>query len=268
MDFEGPLHIDVAQQEKAILNGLQVTVKLFQHDDAFRLFSLTADALNTYKVEVVDAVLKVCNVKVNPSVTVAQNEVLLKTPAIYPYWKSDIKTFTIPSGSYTFSVDDIYHGLVPARLFVGLVLSSAYSGDVTKSPFDFSHFHLNYLELAVDGQSVPSLAFQPHYQVDPQDPRDVSPNGYIHEFVSAFKSRYPQAEGNWIQRSEFPGGYALYVFDVQPGVDDNLFCIQQHGHTRLNARFAEALNSPVTVVAYGLFPSEFKIDQVRNVILS
>lgn len=268
VDFEGPLHVDVAQQKKAILNGVQITVKLFQHDDAFRLFAPEENTnRNLYRVQVIDAVLKVCNIRVMPSVTVAQNEVLTKTPAVYPYWRSDIKTFSIARGSYTFSVDDIFHGLVPARLFVTLVTSAAYSGDVSRSPYNFQHFFLNYLELAVDGQSVPSIAFQPHYQRESEGSAKVLPNGYIHEFVSAFKSNYPQAEGNWIQRPEYPGGYAIYVFDLQSGIEDNLFCPQHSGHTRLNARFEEELSEPVTVIAYGVFPSEFKIDQVRNVLL-
>lgn len=265
VDFEGPLHCDVAQQEKAILNGVQITIKLFQHDDSFRLFHVNGEG---YRMELDDAVLKVCNIKVNPSVTVAQNEVLTKTPAVYPLWRSDIKTFSVAKGSFTFSVDDIFHGLVPARLFVALVSSSAYSGNFAKNPFNFWHYHLNYLELAVDGNSVPTVAFQPNYQDDPVNAGRVVPNGYIHEFASAFSSRYPQAEGNWIKRDEFPGGYCMYVFDVKPGVDDNLFCMQQSGHTRLNARFIKELPEPVTVIAYGLFASEFKIDQVRNVILT
>ena len=267
VDFEGPLHCDVAQQEKAILNGVQITVKLFQHDDTFRLFHPSGD-VETYRIEIMDAVLKVCNIKVNPSVTVAQNEVLTKTPAVYPHWRSDIKTFSVAKGSFTFSVDDIFHGVVPARLFVALVSSSAYAGDTSKSPFNFWHFHLSYLELAVDGNSVPTVAFQPKYQDNTASAGEVVPNGFVHEFVSAFSSKYPQAEGNWIKREEFPGGYCIYVFDVKAGIDDNLFSQLQSGHTRLNARFDKELPEPVTVIAYGIFPSDFKIDQVRNVILT
>ena len=235
VDFEGPLHCDVAQQEKAILNGVQITVKLFQHDDSFRLFHANGEA---YQVEIIDAVLKVCNIKVNPSVTVAQNEVLTKTPAVYPHWRSDIKTFSVAQGSYTFSVDDIFHGVVPARLFVALLSSSAYSGNTTKNRFNFWHYHLTYLELAVDGNSVPTVAFQPQYQDDAASAGKVVPNGDVHEFVSAFSSQYPQAEGNWIKREEFPDGYCIYVFDVKAGIDDNLFSQLQSGHTRLNARFS------------------------------
>ena len=263
-DLEGVLHMDVAQQPKAIPNGVQITVKLFQNDDSFRLLSAQGTA---YSVEIVDAVLKVCTVKVRPSVLVAQNELLLKTPAVYPFWKSDIKTYAIPQGSYTFSVDDIFHGQVPVRLYVALVASSAYSGDFSKNPFNFAHYYLNYLELAVDGQSVPSVAFQPHYQDNPDVAGQSLYTGYVNEFLSLFKSRYPQAEGNWIQRQDYPGGYAIYVFDVKPGIKGSLFSASQSGQTRLNARFARELPEPVTIIAYGMFADNFKIDHARNVLV-
>ena len=263
-DFESTLHIDVAQQPKAILNGVQTTVRLYQSDDSFRLMS-TEGA--TYRVEIVDAIFKACKVKVKPSVLVAQDEVLLKTPAVYPYWQSDIRTFGIAQGSYTFSVDDMFQGRVPAKLFVGFVSSAAYSGDITKNPFNFKHFYLNYLELAVDGQSVPTVPFQPHYQDNTVAAGQTLPIGYIAEFLSLFKSRYPQAEGNWIQRADYPGGYAIYVFDVKPGTSENLFSTPQKGHTRLSVRFERELQEPVTAIVYGTFPNQFHIDHARNVIL-
>ena len=262
-DFESVLHMDVCQQPKAILNGVQITVRLFQSDDSFRL--LSANGVK-YSVEIQDAILKVCNVRVRPSVLVAQNELLLKTPAVYPFWKSDVKTFGIPQGSYTFSVDDIFQGEVPSRLIVALTPSAGYAGDFSKNPFDFQHYYLNFLELAVDGQSVPTVAFQPHYQDDPEPPHRMLPTGYVHEFLSLFKSRYPQAQGNWIQRADYAGGYAIYIFDLKSGINQNLFSINKKGHTRLTARFERELPEPVTAIAYGIFPSQFQIDHARNVL--
>ena len=48
-DFEGVLHVDLAQQPKAILNGVQIIVKLFQSEDDFRLLSANG---TPYKVEI------------------------------------------------------------------------------------------------------------------------------------------------------------------------------------------------------------------------
>ena len=264
-DFESVLHVDLAQQDKCILNGVQIGVTLFQNDDNFRLFTTNGQP---YEVEIVDAVLKVCHVKVNPSVVVSHNERLKKSPAIYPYWKSDIKTFGIASGSYTFSTDDIFHGYVPDKLIVAFVLSEAYSGDYSKNPFDFQHFNLNFLELSVDGRSVPTIPFQPQYQEVTTEAGTITPlsTGYVHEYLSLFKNDYPQNGAFWITRDDFAGGYAIYVFDIKPGTDGKLFSKIKRGHTRLSARFGSGLLAPVNVITYGIFPSEFRIDQTRNIL--
>lgn len=265
VDYECNLHVDVCQMQTAIINGVQITVKLFQHDDSFRLLSANAAS---YSVELIDAVLKVCHIKVKPSVTVAQDAMLDKVPALYNHWTSSVKSYSIPQGSWTWSQDDVFHGLVPTRLYVAIVSSAAYSGSFAKNPFNFHHYFLNYLELAVDGHSVPSVAFQPHYQVNPDSQAgDLLETGYVHEFLSLFKNSYPQLDGNFIQRKDFPSGYCVYCMDLCPGVDGKLFSTLKTGHTRLNARFAQELPEPVTVIVYGAFPSQFKIDQTRNVII-
>ena len=268
VDFEGHLHMDIAQQPKAILNGVPVTIKLFQHDDSFRLLS----GGTKYQVQITDAVLKVCYLDVNPSVVLAHNEQLAKSPAVYPFYKSNIKTFGISSGSLAFTQDDIFHGLIPNKLIVAFTSSKAYSGDYTKNPFNFHHYKLNYLELAVDGHSIPSVPFQPKYlqHTYTESGQDLTVDletGYIREYLNLYKNSYVQSDGNLINRADYPHGNAIYVFDIKPGTNKEVLSAVGKGHTRLSARFDVALTEPITAIVYGLFPSEFRIDQARNVIL-
>ena len=90
-----------------------------------------------YKVEVTDAVLKVCYVKLNPAVLLAYNETLQKQEALYPYKKSDVKCFGVPQGQYSVSIDDIFQGEIPDRLVLSLVASEALSGSVGRIRFDW-----------------------------------------------------------------------------------------------------------------------------------
>ena len=264
VDMCGALHVDVCQQPKAIPEKVDVNLKLYQAGDAFRLMSENGAE---YQVRITDAIFKVCTIQVTESVRQAQKAMLLKSPAHYPMWKSNIKTYSVPQGSYTFAIDDFFHGEVPARLYVACVSSAAYSGDFSKNPYNFYHYYLDYLELAVDGNSVPSIPFQPNYVDDPTQPGKTLQSGYIREFLSLFKSNYPQEAGNWIQRADFPGGYAIYVFDLKPGTTDKLFSVPEKGHTRLSARFKQELSEPITIIAYGVFPSSFKIDHSGTVLL-
>ena len=52
---------------------------------------------------------------------------------MYPYLRSEIKTTSIAMGQYGLSVDDLFQGLVPNKLIVGLVSSAAYTGDYGKT---------------------------------------------------------------------------------------------------------------------------------------
>ena len=85
-------------------------------------------------------------------------------PAIYPYLKSNIKTTSIASGQYSFSVDDVFQGLVLCKLIVELVSSVAYMGDFRKNLFYFRDYDCSSVGFYVDGQSYPSQPLRPNYE--------------------------------------------------------------------------------------------------------
>ena len=68
--MEGPLQVDICQQEREIINGVPIGIKLYPSSSPFRLMA-GGDA--TYKVIITDAVLKVYQVEVDPEVMVSPN---------------------------------------------------------------------------------------------------------------------------------------------------------------------------------------------------
>ena len=87
VDMEGQIYMDICQQERYLLNGVQINFKFWPSRDSFCLMS---GDNKRYRVEVTEAVLKVCYVKLNPAVLLAHNETLQKQEALYPYKKSDV----------------------------------------------------------------------------------------------------------------------------------------------------------------------------------
>ena len=132
---------------------------------------------------------------------------MIKTePAIYPYLKSDINTTSIASGQYSFSVDDVFQGLVPGKLIVGLVSSAAYMGDYRKNPFYFRDYDCSSVGFYVDGQSYPSQPLRLNYEA----------NQYIDSYrtLTTFRKdvnidRYDYTEGYC------PGGGSLLFLQYQ-----------------------------------------------------
>lgn len=250
--LEGPLHHDLCQMNRLVLNGVPIHLKLYPSLDVFRLMTGTEEK---YKVEIEDIVFRVCQVTIDPKIIVIHNELLEKNDAVYPFWKSIIRTYGIAEKSFTFSCEDILNGVIPSKVIVGLVASEAYAGSYKKNPFNFINADLNYLELMINGSSTPGRALQPNY----------TKKDYITEYNSIFFNQYPPHGGNFIHRDEYPNGYCLYCFDVESQLGGDVMGQPRNGQTRLTARFSKELPFPVTVIIYCAVSSVMKIDKARNV---
>lgn len=86
LDLEGPIFTDICQQERFVINGVQVGIKLWPARETFCLMSESAVR---YKLQIEDCVLKCCYVKINP-------EVILGTARFssssLPFTRSDAPT--------------------------------------------------------------------------------------------------------------------------------------------------------------------------------
>ena len=244
-----------AGDKTAYLEGpirMRVRIKLYQQEDAFRLMCVGGER---YKVEITDALLRVCQVKLHPEIILTHEKSLTKTPAVYPIWRSDIKTFNIDKGSYTWSMDDIYHGEVPCEVRLDLVSASAFSGNYNQNPFNLKTYEAGFVEVMVDGVSVPTQALTPNYK-----------NGdFAEEYYTLIEWH---SKGPCIEMKEYPEGYCIYVFKIRGSSCGEVFPKSSGGHTRVNVRFEKALTESVTAVLYAIFPGEVCIDNARNVFVN
>jgi hypothetical protein len=55
-------------------------------------------------------------------------------------------------------------GQLPKRLVIGCVDSDALNGAITKKPFNFKHYKINFVALNVDGQQIPANPLQPDFE--------------------------------------------------------------------------------------------------------
>ncbi|XP_062572834.1 uncharacterized protein F54H12.2-like [Saccostrea cucullata] len=163
---------------------------------------------------------------------------------------SNLKIASIAKGEFGFTMDDVFQGEVPSTLILGLVSSSAFSGNYKKSPFNFQHFDCNFVAFYVDGQSFPSKPLQPNYNAD--------------TYLEAYQTLVSGRENVYVEREEYPKGNALYVLDINPYIVD--FNTRRKGHCRLELKFAFPLPESVTLILYGKFPQVLHIDQSRSII--
>src|SRR5215469_3369796 len=128
-----PVHCDLFYQDRYLPSDVSFKLQLVRNRDAFCLMS---DAAQTaYKLNINECKLYVRKVKLSPAVFVAHAKAMEVGNAKYPVRRVVCKTFTVPQGNLNFTQENIFSGLLPSRVVIGLVDNAAYNGSYTLNPF-------------------------------------------------------------------------------------------------------------------------------------
>ena len=123
----GRPHLDLCFQDRLMLNGVDIKMRLVRSKDAF---SLMGDG----KVKIEDVALFVRKVKVDPSVQLDHIRGLERMTAKYPVCRAETKVFSVPKGNMMANQENLFLGQLPKRLVIGMVENKAFNGDNTKNP--------------------------------------------------------------------------------------------------------------------------------------
>ncbi|GFX27778.1 uncharacterized protein F54H12.2 [Trichonephila clavipes] len=149
VDMMGLFHVDLFNQDRFLLNLMDLKIKLIRSKTEF---CLMGDV--DYKVVFDHISLFVRKVRVNP-VLIGHAKALEKATAKYPIYRVVCKVFSIPQSSYSSIQDNVFSGQMPKRLVLACVDSDAFNGNYKKSPFELNHYYMNFLGVYVDGQPMP-----------------------------------------------------------------------------------------------------------------
>ena len=258
-EFLGPLAADICNQGRIILNSVDIDITLKPTSDKFRIMSYP-NGLECY-LEIEDVYLDVCKVDVADAVVIAHSNTLAKYNSKYPIQESDIRTYEITQGSTKFVIENVYNGVVPSRVIVGFVKSSAYCGDLTKNPLKFEPFNLHSICLFINGKQKPRRGYN----------FDIDNNVFLEGLMSLYKTTGKAWENTdiGIDRSTWPIGNALIAFDVDPTSSPDFIYLgkPKFGHTRMEICFKDPVKEAITLVLYAIFPARVEIDKPRNVTI-
>ena len=140
VDMMGPVHSDLFFQERLLLNGVNLRIRLNRSKKTFCLVS--SAAAPQFKVVILQAILYVRKVKVAPAISLGHVAALKQATAKYPSRRIECKVLSIPRGFPTFPPDNIFLGQIPKCIVLGLVDTEAYNGSYSTNPFDFKHHNL------------------------------------------------------------------------------------------------------------------------------
>lgn len=260
IEMIGHLHADIFNQEKFLINGVELRVKLVRTKETFNLMCASSDT--KFSVHISSASLLMRKARINPSILLAHEKVLATTTAKYPITRAEVKVLTIPAGIQGKSIDNIFLGQVPKRCVVGFVNNGAFNGSLTTNPFNFSNHGVNLFSLYVDGQQIPAKTLQTSFSTN------VFTSAY-HTLFSGTGIHFLN-DGNSISKESFANGYCLMAFDMTPDL-----CANSHSHwnlikrgsVRLEVRFDRSLETTVNCMIYAEFDSVIEINKNRDVII-
>ena len=275
--LSGPIFADIFMSDRLLLNMMNLKVVLNRSNPKFCLMDKTDENAPTVnpQVKLSEVILKIRKVKVDQAVSDGIERMLKQTPALYPIRRVECKILTVPSGLPTTRQDNIFSGIIPKTFVVGFVNVDAANGTYWTNPYNFAHFGVTSLSLTANGEEIPfkqlTLAYRkkPNGEIDPAVDKDdqLDFDEAYNTLFSGTGKIYSNA-GLDIDRDEYPGGFALYAFDLTPDMckSSDYFNTVQRGSLSLALTFREAAKHPLAMVCYGDFENVIRIDAERNAI--
>ena len=152
----------------------------------------------------------------------------------YPLQKTVMLTKTLPKGSFGEPFEDIFQGLVPSEMVIGMVDTEAYSGNFQKNPLTFQPFDIESPGFYVNGEPTPKHLNQ----------FNIDNNQFLKELLSLYKVTGKSLEDTniGITRKVWKEGMALIAFDVDPttATDSHYLGIPKLGHTCIGLKLKSA----------------------------
>jgi hypothetical protein len=189
---------------------------------------------------------------VNPTVALAHERGLMQRNALYYFDRHELQTFTFSAGTRNKSLESITHGQLPKFLLLAMVNQAAFNGSTRHNPFWFQSFGLNSMSLFVNGEPVMG---------QPLEPQQHHSSEFLH-LVRSLRGKL------CMTYDEFRYNNYLLAFDLSPsGSEAHQWFGYRQGQLRLDIRFANAIDHPITLICMAVYDSCMEITKERDVLL-
>jgi hypothetical protein len=265
----GPLFLDLArQQQRYLLNHLPIRIKL--QPSSGKWFGMAYEvATGGDSVLPTDIAVKLDKVELTvryvmpaPSVLDAHRSGLQSWNAIYPLQAIELSTFLMPSNTQSIIKNQLFADQIPKLLLLAIVTNEAFNGSLKTNPFNFANPKLNFLNVCVDGISVPSRPRQ-------LTAGELTSGDYV--WLLQQLGLYQQNRDIGINMDEYgKGGFALFAFslgsELGAGTTTGAAQLYKQGNLSIELRLAEATTKTLNVILAGIFDRRLEITSERAVI--
>ena len=255
----GTLHSELFNQQRYLVDGVEVKVDLTLAKPAVFLQSKIKDANNDYikyKIKIKDARMYVPYVHLSEKAMDEIQDGMKKKDAVYPIKRIMTKAIPINTDTLQHNIEKISTGQLPTKIIATLVFSTAKQGEYIYSPYNFANFDVDKIELRVDGMPYGKRALTPQ----------IRDKYYAKTYMNLFESlNYTEEPTNAppITSEDFANGYALFAFNLNPVPEGNSV-FKEKGDVSLDISFKDPRLKTLHLIIMCVYDNCLKIDKDRN----
>jgi len=262
-EFEGRLHLDMLQQNRALIGGTKLKLKLVPNHPEF--YFMCNDNTLVPTVVFDELYLSVNKIKVSDDVIVGHLKALEVAPAKYVLDRVEVRSVTIDQGVTSKNIENVVvNGKIPRRVYIGFVGNDAYSGSYSTNPFNFEHFNITSIQGFVNGEPIIQRAYTP----------DFANDLYLREYINLFKvsDQFDNDARMIINKDKFKNGFALFAFDLSQDFSHGYNTVgyvnlPKEGMLRFEIKFAEATTKIINAIIYCEFDSQISVPEDKKAIM-
>lgn len=205
VELMGRLPFDLTYQNRALLGGCTLTIRMTPHDPTY-FFKLPTGF--KVKLEFLDAIMYVHKAKATSQLVTAHAKALAVAPARYPFTRAEVKHHSVAKDSNECVISNAIVGLLPRRMFITIVPTSAFSGSYAQNPYKFIHKNLNFAAVYLDGTQYPQQPYEPDFE-----------NGcVVRELLGLYQALNQNTTDSYVEidRDKFINGNTILGFNFTP----------------------------------------------------
>ena len=231
-----PLTFDLSSSNFYLLNGVDIRLR----------FDLAAPQILINSSDEIDYEYRIQTVKLwtqkivpNPDALFSLNKSLLTNNASieYIFERPIMKNFVFPAGYSMLSLDNIFNGVTPHKLYLFFIRQSSVNGNFKDNAAFLTHCNVSSLQLYVDGNNVSQLSgsFPDHIA-----------NIFHHTLINL------GSEKNLLNLSNFKQGRTIFAWDLRSSDSDDVLPIERSGNVRLSIQTQKPNKENVIVFVVGM----------------
>lgn len=258
LNLYSKLNCDCLNTPRLLMNGIDLKFTLTLNDPSFYLFGKSNSQLVIHKSSILT---RFC--KINENVILYHNRLLNSSNAIYPFTRSNVRSYIVPTGIQSITFDNIVNGLLPDSIVFGFVTNEAFNGTKSKSPYNFQPHNLQSFSLSINGIPIsghPIECYKYHY----------------HKYAQAYRSLFLNTQSlykdasSMITYTDFRDGYFILPINLTPTLELNGGLCEQklkQGTIKVDLKFHAGVESALNMIVYSETSAMISVDKNRNIMV-